>query len=179
MPVESAIRARVEAFASELVALIRLSAVDVVTEALGGAGPSRRRGSGRSVGAPPSSHRPKGAKRDPKVLAALTEKLGAFIKKNPGQRIEQIGKALSIATKELALPVKKLVAAKMISSKGQKRATTYYGGRGGGAAKKPARSARKARAKGHRVANGRHHAARKAPPKAAPSPKAEAAEPAA
>ena len=70
--------------------------------------------------------RPKGAKRDPRVLEALTEKLGAFIKKNPGQRIEEIGKALGTRTKDLVLPVKKLIAAKKVSTKGEKRATKYF-----------------------------------------------------
>jgi hypothetical protein len=126
MPIESEIRARVDAFAADLVSLIKASAMDVVQEALGEGAPARgrRRGPGRPPRA--ASRRPKGAKRDPKVLEALTEKLVAFIKKNPGQRIEQIGKALSVATKELALPVKKLIAAKKASTKGQKRATTYY-----------------------------------------------------
>jgi hypothetical protein len=70
--------------------------------------------------------RPKGAKRRPEALTALTDKLGAFIVKNPGLRIEQLGRALGTPTKELALPVKKLIAAKRVSSKGQKRATTYF-----------------------------------------------------
>ena len=73
-----------------------------------------------------SGRRAKGAKRDPRLLQALTDKLGDYIKKNPGLRIEQIGKALGTPTKDLALPVKKLVAAKKISTKGQKRATTYF-----------------------------------------------------
>jgi hypothetical protein len=145
MPVESAVRARVEAFASELVALIRSSAVDLVQEALGGgnaAASVRGRRPARAV----SARHPKGAKRDPRVLEALTEKLAAFIARNPGQRIEQIGKALGVATKELALPVKKLIAAKRVSTKGQKRATTYYAGRGRPAKKRAVtRKAAKAR----------------------------------
>src|SRR5206468_1714324 len=99
-----------------------------VRDALGEQNSSRPRRSGaRRTGAVATSpRRSKGVKRDPEVLEALTDKLGAFIKKTPGQRIEQIGKALGTPTKELALPVKKLVAAKKISTKGQKRATTYY-----------------------------------------------------
>ena len=121
---DSEIRSRVAAFADEIVALIRASAVDVVNAALGGTAVRSRRG--RAVSAR-MSRRPKGAKRDPAAIARLTETLGTFIKKNPGgQRIEQIGKALGIATKDLALPVKKLLAAKRISTKGQKRSTTYF-----------------------------------------------------
>jgi hypothetical protein len=122
--IESEILSRVESFAAEIIALVRSSAMDMVHQALGGNAARRSR-----PGRPPSARaslRQKGAKRDPRVLEALTEKLGAFIKKNPGQRIEQIGKALGTPTKDLALPVKKLIAAKKISTKGQKRATTYH-----------------------------------------------------
>jgi hypothetical protein len=68
----------------------------------------------------------KGQKRDPKLIEATTEKLLAHIRRNPGERIEPIGKALGIPTKDLALPVKKLLAAKQIKTKGQRRATTYF-----------------------------------------------------
>ena len=66
-----------------------------------------------------------GEKRPPAELAKLTEKLGEYIKSHPGLRIESIGKALSTPTKELALPIKKLLAAKRVKSEGQKRATVY------------------------------------------------------
>jgi hypothetical protein len=124
---ELEIRSLIESFVQDLTAVIRASAMDVVSEALGAEGSSRpRRGANRATAAAPGGRRVKGAKRDPDVLAALTDKLGAFIKKTPGQRIEQIGKALGTPTKDLALPVKKLLAAKKISTKGQKRATTYF-----------------------------------------------------
>lgn len=148
MPVESEIRARVEAFAADLVNLIKSSALDVVHEALGQPQDGRRRGSLGGAAVSLLSGREKGAKRDPQVLEALVEKLGAFVIKNPGKRIEEIGSELSIATKELALPVKKLIAAKRITTKGQRRATTYYpaGGRGAGKpADKPKASGRQAK----------------------------------
>jgi hypothetical protein len=61
-----------------------------------------------------------------KELLGLVKKLHSFVAKNPGQRIEQVGKALGVATKELVLLVKKLVGEKKLSTKGQKRATTYF-----------------------------------------------------
>jgi hypothetical protein len=73
-----------------------------------------------------AAKRPAGAKRPPGELAKLTEKLGEYIKSHPGLRIEPIGKALSVPTKELSLPVKKLIATKKIRSEGQKRATEYF-----------------------------------------------------
>jgi hypothetical protein len=131
--VEAEIRARLEQFASELTTLIQESAMSRVADAFSGSTPVRR---GRRTAAAAPAQRVtrgrKGQKRDPQLLEALTEKLGAFIAQNPGLRIEQIGKTLGVATKELALPVKKLIAAKRISTKGQKRATTYFSGGGRG-----------------------------------------------
>jgi len=126
--VESDIRSRVEAFVEEITTMIRTSALEVVSEALGEGG-TRPAARGRARAAAPvvsSGRRTKGAKRDPRMLQALTDKLGDYIKKNPGLRIEQIGKALGTPTKDLALPVKKLIAGKKIATKGQKRATTYF-----------------------------------------------------
>ena len=40
--------------------------------------------------------------------------------------MEAIGKALGTPTKELNLPVKKLLSAKRIRTKGEKRATEYF-----------------------------------------------------
>lgn len=126
MPVDSEIRARVEAFAADLIELIKSSALDVVHAALGQPEDTRRRSSFGGTAGSLLSRREKGAKRDPQVLDALVEKLGAFVIKNPGKRIEEIGNELAIPTKELALPVKKLIAARRITTKGQRRATTYY-----------------------------------------------------
>jgi hypothetical protein len=125
--VESQIDSLVAAFVSDLTALVRASAVTIVEEALAGQHlPQRRRGAPKRGAASAPSRRTKGAKRDPNAIAALTEQLAAFIKKTPGQRIEQIGKALGMPTRDLTLSVKKLVAAKRVSTKGQKRATTYF-----------------------------------------------------
>jgi hypothetical protein len=125
--VDSDIESLVATFVADLTALVRASALTVVSDALGGqAVPQGRRKSAARGGASASSRRAKGAKRDPEDIAALTESLASFVKKSPGQRIEQIGKALGTPTKELTLPMKKLIAAKRISTKGQKRATTYF-----------------------------------------------------
>jgi hypothetical protein len=75
---------------------------------------------------PAAPKRASGEKRPPAELARLTEKLGEYIRANPGLRIEPIGKALGAPTKELSLPIKKLLAAKRIRSEGHKRATEYY-----------------------------------------------------
>jgi len=122
--VDSDVLARVEAFAAEIVAAVRASVLEIVQEAISEAGNARRPGRARASSV--RSVRTKGAKRDPQLLQALTEQLGTFIKNNPGQRIEQIAKALGAPTKDLVLPVRKLIAAKQISTKGQKRSTKYF-----------------------------------------------------
>ena len=70
--------------------------------------------------------RGKGAKRTQAELEALTSRLAAYIAKNPGLRVEQINRDLGTSTKDLALPIKKLIADKVIRSKGAKRATAYF-----------------------------------------------------
>lgn len=75
--------------------------------------------------APRAKGRGKGAKRSAAEIAKTTTALAAFIISNPGLRIEQIGKALGEQTKDLALPIQKLMADGAIMSEGQRRATKY------------------------------------------------------
>jgi hypothetical protein len=76
----------------------------------------------------------KGEKRDPSYITALEEKFVAFVAKHPGLRIEQINKELGTSTKELMLPIRKAIAAKVVKTEGERRATKYFAG-GGGKAK--------------------------------------------
>ena len=71
----------------------------------------------------------RGAKRRPEDLEALCNQFASFVKSHPGLRIEQINKELGTSTKELALPIRKLIAESRITAKGQKRSTTYFPGR--------------------------------------------------
>jgi len=126
---DSEIQSRIQAFASELEELIRASALEALSEALGGSAvraAGRRGGNGMPKVTRTASAPGKHQKRDPSELDALTESLGAFIAKNPGKRIEEIAKSLSTSTKDLALPAKKLIATRRVSTTGQKRATTYH-----------------------------------------------------
>jgi hypothetical protein len=81
----------------------------------------------KSVGSrKPAPKRAPGEKRPPGELAKLTERLGGYIKAHPGERMEAIGKALGVPTRELNLPVKKLLAGRRIRTEGHKRATEYF-----------------------------------------------------
>jgi hypothetical protein len=121
------IHAIIENFVSELSAALAEAGRDAIAEALGEARTTRAPANGRGhAKAGRTATRAKGAKRSAEDLAGLTQSLLAFVKRNPGQRIEQIGAAIGHSTKDLALPAKKLIAEKSLRTKGQKRATTYF-----------------------------------------------------
>ena len=135
--IDQQIRDRIETFVQDLGQLVRQSAVQAVSTALGDGGAARRgpgrpRSNGVSALATPSrrpgrpASRRKGEKRPPEQLAALVDKLFSSIKSKPGQRIEEIASLMGISTKELTLPAKKLISEKRVSTKGQKRATRYF-----------------------------------------------------
>lgn len=98
-----------------------------VFEALNGIGVSKGGKAKLALGG--GSTRPKGEKRTPDELSALKEQFIAFVKKNPGLRIEQINKELGTTTKDLALPIRQLVADGSIKAKGEKRSTAYSPGK--------------------------------------------------
>lgn len=125
---------RINAFASELQDLVRQAAIDAVAQALG-VTTSRR--PGRPAAAPKApaaggggggSRRRAGGKRPPEELAAMVDKAASWIKSNPGQGVETMAKGLGVQTKELALPIAKLLKNKTIKKRGQKRATKYFPG---------------------------------------------------
>jgi hypothetical protein len=126
---DSALRAAVETFVVQLKDIFNRTALERVQSALGAEEPVARRGRAAKSAAAPSASpraRKKGAKRTPEELEALVSSLLAYVKKHPGERIEQIGAGLGLGTKDLALPAKKLIADKLLRTKGQKRATTYF-----------------------------------------------------
>ena len=133
--IEQQIQARIETFVEELSELVKQAALDSVSQALAGSnGAAARRGGRRfktngSKAAKPVPRRrpgPRGPKRTPEALAKLQAALLEEIQLNPGQRMEQIGKSLGVATKDLDLLIKKLVAGRRIRKRGKTRATTYF-----------------------------------------------------
>jgi predicted transcriptional regulator len=74
-----------------------------------------------------ASKRATGEKRSPEQLAQLVNSVANHLRSNPdGVSVEQIAAALGATTKELTLPVRKLLADKLIRAVGQKRATRYF-----------------------------------------------------
>jgi hypothetical protein len=97
---DSEIQARITTFLSELSLLVKRSALEAVHEALGDAA-AVQRGPGR-----------------PRKLSLRVRK--------PGQRLEEIGRALRTDTATLKRPIANLLAAKKLSTKGRKRGTKYF-----------------------------------------------------
>jgi hypothetical protein len=95
------------------------------------------------VAVPSARSLAKGAKRPPGEISQLKEKVFSYITSSPGQRIEQINKELGTSTRELSLPLKKLISEGAVRTEGEKRATTYFPGDG-----KPQGSGRKKRRRG-------------------------------
>jgi hypothetical protein len=56
----------------------------------------------------------------------MGEAVVAYVAKNPGQSVEHIGKALGAKTKELALPIFRMIEAKKLRTTGERRGTCYF-----------------------------------------------------
>lgn len=122
----------VEGFVGQLSELWRRAVADSLNGLDTGApvrrGPGRPRGSG--AGSSGGGSRRKGEKRTSDELDKMADQFHEFVMKNPGLRIEQINKELGTTTKDLALPIKKLIADGMLRGKGEKRSRTYFGSEG-------------------------------------------------
>lgn len=140
---EQMIAQRVQVFVSDIAELARQQAIETLSTALasgqgrgrGGRAPKNgglslaqagrggRRGRDRS-----------GNRRSPDEIDRASQALLAEIQANPGLRVEQIGRTLGAATKDLTLPLKKLLSQRIVRSEGQRRATRYFPAGGGGRA---------------------------------------------
>jgi hypothetical protein len=122
----------VQGFVAQITELARRAALDTLESAFGGRGGRGSSNGAAAVAMPGRASKPRGGrsgKRTPADLGVLSEKFGSFVKANPGLRIEQINKQLGTTTKDLALPIRKLISEGAISTKGQKRSTTYFAGK--------------------------------------------------
>jgi hypothetical protein len=109
-------------FVAQITELARAAARDMIDEALGKAS----RGGGSLAGLSRGRGRGRGAKRTGDELEKLADQFHTFVSKHPGLRIEQINKQLGTSTKDLALPIRKLIAEGALKTKGEKRSTAYF-----------------------------------------------------
>lgn len=113
------IRTRVDAFVREIADLVRRAALEAVSDALGPPPkPVRDK--------PMSKTLARGNKRSSSELDSLASRIVRHVADQPGSGAREIAKALGVATKDLVLPTKKLVASGELTTKGQKRATKYF-----------------------------------------------------
>jgi hypothetical protein len=139
---QNQVNARVAAFVAEITELARAAAY----QALSGALDQTQITGGR--GATAISRGRKGGKRTAEEIAQMADAFLAYVTANPGQRMEHIAKELNLATPELTLPVKKLLADGKLRVEGQKRATQYHPADGGGGPAKTARAGKVKRGRG-------------------------------
>jgi hypothetical protein len=160
----SGLRARVDAFVADLSQLIREEALDAVRQALGAsAAPAPR----RTRKAAPVARKGRGrSRRSSADLESLASALQSHVKSNPGQRLEQIGAAMGIDTKELKRPVQLLLGAGSLRTEGQRRGTKYFAG-GGSRRGSKARGSKRGRRKTARRKAGKRRGARRASVQAA------------
>jgi len=131
-------------FVAEIVEIALRAAIETLESALGSrpAHPGGRAAPDAESKATRRAGRPRGgggAKRTPADLEALSKRFASFVHANPGLRIEQINKQLGTTTRDLALPIRKLVADGVIDTRGQRRSTTYVAGKKKAQNEKPRR----------------------------------------
>jgi hypothetical protein len=86
----------------------------------------------------------------------MTASVLAYLAKSPGRGVEDIGRELGVSSKELVLPIRKLVATGQLTTQGQKRAMKYFAGDKAAADKSRApKSRRGTKKRGRKASAGR------------------------
>ena len=132
MPIlDDEIRNRVEAFVNELSSLIRQAAADAAVSALtGGQASSMRTVSNTKRGPKPGAPKKAGGRirRNQAQIEQTMSKVLAYVESNSGSRAEKIRAALGLSAPQTADALRRLMGAKSIKSKGERRATAYMKG---------------------------------------------------
>ena len=74
----------------------------------------------------PKQSRENRAQRGQREIEALRDKLMAAIAEQPGRRAEDISAALDTKTAEIAQPLRRLVAERLVRTEGARRGTRYF-----------------------------------------------------
>ncbi|MCP3920043.1 MAG: hypothetical protein GY711_31320 [bacterium] len=143
--IEARIRDSVDAFVAELTDLVRDAALESVHEALTGTSASATRRSSSPTRKPSSTPRTakvrRGSRRSAGDVEATQRAVVDYVRANKGCSVTDIASATGLSTKDLQLPMRKLVADGKLRTTGQRRGTRYLTSRGGGAPKKTAKKA--------------------------------------
>jgi hypothetical protein len=122
---QATINKLVDQFVTQITGVAREAAAQALNTAFQA---QRGRAGKAKPGKVPSGPRAKGAKRPSSEINGTMDEIANFIARHPGLRIEQINDELGTSTKDLALPLRKLVRAGRVRVEGEKRATRYFAG---------------------------------------------------
>ncbi|NUP14275.1 MAG: hypothetical protein HOW73_50225 [Polyangiaceae bacterium] len=121
-------------FAADLQDAYRAQALESVQRALGGwvssgrtsAPPARVTGGEIGNGRRPTTKKAgKRIRRNETDLLAVENRIVDYVRANPGQGAEQIKAALQLSKKDWTLPISRLVDARKVKAKGDKRSRVY------------------------------------------------------
>ena len=166
---EKRIRELTDTFVAELSVVIHEAALEAVRGALEGASaPAGRRGprAGAKRKKAAASGRPRGGKRVRRStgdVEAMAASILSYVKANPGCSATELAAELGVTTKDVRLPLVKLLEEKKLRTEGQARGTKYFAGgkRGRPAGKKKAGRKKAARKKATRKKTTRKKTRRK------------------
>ena len=124
------IQALIDSFVAELGELAKQIALEQLKTAFGSVKlaplpPPSPSSSSYSSSASSASRRSR-ARRGQHEIEALREKLLTVISDNPGCRAEDINSALGTRTPQIAQPLRKLVAERLVRTEGARRGTRYF-----------------------------------------------------
>ena len=115
------LQANIENFAANVTVILTQAVREAVEAALTTPRSSKRAGSAGAPAAARARRRPtngRGSSLD--VDTVLAE-----VKRQGGRGVEKLAKKLGVKTKQLTLPLRKLIAAKKIKTKGRRRGMSY------------------------------------------------------
>ena len=139
--IEAEVRACVDRFVGELTTLVQQSTIASIQDAIGGSLSAPARAPRTARPATRKAGPKKRIRRSSESVEALGGKVASYVSANPGSSISEICSSLGATTKDVRLPLQKLMAEGAVKTTGQKRGTRYHpaGKAGGGRKKKAAR----------------------------------------
>jgi len=125
----------VDELVARITAIAHKAATDTLAAAIGAAEAAiaQQRALAGARPPAPAAHAPgsngvrgKGEKRASDEIERTKLRVLDFVRRNPGLRVEQINRELGTTTRELVLPLRKLIAEGQLRSEGEKRSTQYF-----------------------------------------------------
>lgn len=120
---QSEVNRTVQGFVAQVIELVRHTAVETLQVAFtapAATGMTASRGDRGPAAAGP------GRRRTPEDLDALTRRLAMVVRASPGLRVAELGERLGTTPRDLARPIRKLLAEGVIQTRRTRRATTYF-----------------------------------------------------